>query len=186
MNNLLDYSHIIKTYVMVIDYNSCMCDHFIFCYKNIIKCKYQNMIIDNLPLFKIILNKNIKKQFKLPNEWSNSNITSDELFKLILYIISFSEELNDSNKQQHIKTIISLSFYILIINNHNLIKKGLYLLKPLLKNLNVKLKFFLNDIDSINKLKSLFKEYFLENSDDSINIMNEWTIMINELINNNF
>ena len=186
MNNLLDYSHMIKTYVMVIDYNHnnhyCKCDHFIFCYTNIIKCKHYNMIIDNLPLFKILLNKNTEKQFKLPNEWNNSNISSDDLFKLILYIINFLEEIHDIN-YQYIKTTIILSFYILIINNYNNIKNLLYLLKPLLKNLNIKLKFYLSDIISVTKFKLLFKKYFFENPDKCIDIMHEWVFMIDELIN---
>ena len=41
MNNLLDYSHMIKTYVMITNYDEnhyndyCKCDHFIFCYNKI-------------------------------------------------------------------------------------------------------------------------------------------------------
>jgi hypothetical protein len=199
MNNLLDYSHMIKTYVMKVDYNheylnyplnilmqiDCKCDQFIFCYNsyNINKCKHYNMILDNLPLFKIILNQYEKKTFKLPNIWSNSNLNSDEFFKIVLYIASFADESIDYilNKP-HIKTIISLSFYILIINNNNIVKNVLYLLEPMLINFKKKLIFYLSDEDSINKLNLLFKKYFMEKPEECINKMNNWVIMIDELI----
>ncbi len=199
MNNLLDYSHMIKTYVMKTNYDNdnypnypinllmqfeCKCDQFIFCYNsyNINKCKHFNMIINNLPLFKIILNLNTKKQFNLPKEWSNSNLTSDDLFKIILYIISFADESIDyiTNKP-YIKSIISLSLYMLIINNHNNIKNVLYLIEPLLNNLKNKLIFYLSDNNSIEKLTSLFKKYFIEKPEDNIEIMKTWITMIEEL-----
>jgi hypothetical protein len=198
MNNLLDYSHMIKTYVMITNYDEnenhyndndyCKCDHFIFCYnKQITKCKHYNIIIDNLPLFKIILNKNIKKQFKLPKKWNNSNITSNDLFKLIYYIINFLDEINDYYDNNHdydinIRCIVSLSFYILIINNHNLIKNFKYLFKPLLLNSLNKLNFYLSDNISIDKFNSLFKEYFIEKPDKCINIMKNWVSMLDEII----
>ncbi len=202
MNNLLDYSHMIKTYVMKTNYDNynddypnypinllmqfeCKCDQFIFCYNssNIKKCKHYNMIINNLPLFKIILNKNNKKEFNLPKEWSNSNLTTDEFFKVILYIISFADESIDyiTNKP-YIKSIISLSLYILIINNHNNIKSVFYLLEPLLNNLKNKLAFYLSDDNSVEKLNGLFKKYFLEKPDKNLQIMHKWIIMIDELI----
>ena len=184
MNNLLDYSHMIKTYVMVTKYDNmeCKCDQFIFCYnEQITKCKHYNIIMANLPLFKIIVNKKIKKQFKLPKEWNNSNITSHELFKVIYYIINFLDEINDST-EPHIKCIISLSFYILVINNYNLIKNMKHLLKPLLLNSINKLNFYLSDNISIEKFNSLFKKYFLEKPDKCINIMKEWVGMLDEII----
>ena len=194
MNNLLDYSHMIKTYVMITNYNenhynNCKCDHFIFCYnEQITKCKHYNTIIYNLPLFKIILNKNIKKQFKLPKKWNNSNITSNELFKMIYYIINFLDEINDNNHDNNhnydinIKCIVSLSFYMIIINNYNLIKDFKYLFKPLLLNSLNKLNFYLNDNISIDKFNSLFKNYFIEKPDECINIMKNWINMLDEII----
>ena len=198
MNNLLDYSHMIKTYVMITNYNenhndnhynNCKCDHFIFCYNDqITKCKHYNIIIDNLPLFKIILNKNIKKQFKLPKKWNNSNITSNDLFKIIYYIINFLDEINDNNYDNNhnydinIKCIVSLSFYILIINNYNLIKNFKYLFKPLLLTSLNKLHFYLSDNISFDKFNAFFNDYFIEKPDECINIMKKWVNMLDELI----
>jgi hypothetical protein len=203
MNNLLDYSHIIKTYVMKIDYDNnqdneylnyplnllmqleCKCDQYIFCYNsyNIIKCKHYNKIIDNLPLFKILINQNTKKQFKLPKEWSSSNLTCDDFFKIVLYLISFTDESIDyiMNKP-YIKSIISLSMYILFINNYNILQNVMYLLEPLINNLNKKIKFYLSDEDSINKLTLLFKKYFSDKPEDCLNIMNNWGIMLDNII----
>ena len=206
MNNLLDYSHMIKTYVMKIDYNTqsinheylnyplsmlmqldCKCDQFFFCYNsyNINKCKHYNMIIDNLPLFKILINQNTKKQFKLPKKWSSSNLTSDEFVKIILYMVSFADESIDyiMNKP-NIKSIISLSIYILFINNYNIIQNVMYLLEPLMINLHKKLIFYLSDEDSIMKLNLLFKKYFSEKPEDCIHIMNNWVILFDNVIKN--
>ncbi len=202
MNNLLDYSHMINTYVMKTnfmvseEYNldyplsllinlECKCDQYLFCYSSyeIKKCKYHNMIINNLPLFKIILNKNIKKQFNLPTEWNNSNLTSDDFFKLILYIISFTGESIDYLMNTiHIKSIISLSLYILIINNHNIVKNMLYLIEPLLNNLKNKLNIYLSEDDSINKLKELFCKYYIASPNECIDIMHKWVKMLDELL----
>ena len=204
MNNLLDYSHMIKTYVMKKEYdeiksegnylnypfsllmqNECKCDQFLFCYNSfdISKCKYYEMITDNLPIFKIILNRNIKKQFKLPKKWNNSNLNSNEFFKIVFYIVSFTDESIDyiMNKP-YIKCIISLSLYCLIFNNHNNVKNVLYLLEPLLNNLKNKLNNYLSDEDSINKLKELFKRYYLEEPNECINIMHQWVKMFDELL----
>ena len=204
MNNLLDYSHMIKTYVMKINYNTqskndnpmntnvlmqldCKCDQYIFCYNssNINKCKHYNMIINNLPLFKILINKNTKKQFKLPKEWFNSNLTSDEFIKIVLYMVNFADESIDyiMNKP-NIKSIISLSMYILFINNYNIIQNAMYILEPLIINLNKKLKFYLSDEESITKLNLVFKKYFLEKPENCINIMNNWIIMFDNIIKN--
>jgi hypothetical protein len=163
----------------------CKCDQFLYCFNScdINKCKYNKLIINNLPLFKIILNKNIKKQFKLPKIWSNSNLTSNDFFKIVFYIVSFTDESIDyiMNKP-YIKSIISLSLYCLIFNNHNNVKNVLYLLEPLLNNLKNKLNNYLSDEDSINKLKELFKVYYLDNPDECINIMHKWNKMIDELL----
>jgi hypothetical protein len=205
MNNLLDYSHMIKTYVMRKDYDAeiksegnyldypysllmhieCKCDQFLFCYNSfdINKCKYNELIINNLPLFKIILNKNIKKQFKLPNEWNNYNLNSSDFFKIVFYIVSFTDESIDySMNKPHIKCIVSLSLYILIINNYDTVKKILYLLEPLLNNLKNKLNTYLSDENSINKLKELFDRYYLDSPDECINIMHQWVKMFDELL----
>ncbi len=203
MNNLLDYSHMIKTYVMRTDvdiqsegnylnypYNilvqlECKCDQFLFCYNSfdINKCKYYELITNNLPLFKIILNKNIKKQFKLPNEWNNSNLNSSEFFKIIFYIVSFTDEsLDYMMNKPHIKCIVSLSLYILIINNHDVVKNILYLLEPLINNLKQKLNSYLSEEDSKNKLKELFNRYYLDSPDECINIMHNWVKMIDDLL----
>ena len=204
MNNLLDYSHMIKTYVMKINYNTqskndnpmntnvnvlmqldCKCDQYIFCYNssNINKCKHYNMIINNLPLFKILINKNTKKQFKLPKEWFNSNLTSDEFIKIVLYMVNFADESIDyiMNKP-NIKSIISLSMYILFINNYNIIQNAMYILEPLIINLHKKLKFYLSDEESITKLNLVFKKYFLEKPENCINTMNNWIIMFDNII----
>jgi hypothetical protein len=204
MNNLLDYSHMIKTYVMKINYNTqskndnhpmntnvlmqldCKCDQYIFCYNssNINKCKHYNMIINNLPLLKILINKNTKKQFKLPKEWFNSNLTSDEFIKIVLYMVNFADESIDyiMNKP-NIKSIISLSMYILFINNYNIIQNAMYILEPLIINLHKKLKFYLSDEESITKLNLVFKKYFLEKPENCINTMNNWIIMFDNIIN---
>ena len=207
MDNLLDYSHIIKTYVMKTNYDTqsinyheylnypisileqleCKCDQYFFCYNsyNIIKCKHYNMIINNLPLFKILINKHTTKQFTLPKEWNNSNLTSDDFFKIVLYIVSFTDESIDyiMNKP-NIKSIISLSIYMLFINNYNIIQNTMYLLEPLINNLKKKLIFYLSDEESITKLNFLFKKYFSENSEDCINIMNDWIIMFDSINKN--
>jgi hypothetical protein len=202
MNNLLDYSHMIKTYVIknthsineylnypmnVVMQLDCKCDQYFFCYNssNIYKCKHYNMIIDNLPLFKIIINQHTKKQFTLPKEWSSSNLTSDDFFKIILYMVSFADESIDyiMNKP-NIKSIISLSIYILFINNYNILQNAIYLLEPFMINLHKKIIFYLSDEESITKLNVLFKKYFSEKPEDCINIMNNWIIMFDNIIKN--
>lgn len=70
---------------------------------------------------------------------------------------------------------------MLIINNHNNIKNVLYLIEPLLNNLKNKLIFYLSDNNSIEKLTSLFKKYFIEKPEDNIEIMKTWITMIEEL-----
>ncbi len=182
-NDNQDYDYLNYPYNLLIQME-CKCDQFLFCFNtfDINKCKYYKMIIDNLPLFKIILNKNTKKQFRLPTNWSNSSLNSNDFFKIIFYIISFTDESIDylMNKP-HIKSIISLSLYMLIINNHNNIKNVLYLIEPLLNNLKNKLIFYLSDNNSIEKLTSLFKKYFIEKPEDNIEIMKTWITMIEEL-----
>ncbi len=177
--NYLDYP-----YSLLIQLE-CKCDQFLFCYNsfNINKCKYYELITNNLPIFKIILNKNIKKQFKLQKEWSDSNLNSNEFFKIVFYIVSFTDESIDyiMNKP-HIKCIVSLSLYMLIFNNHNNVKNVLYLLDPLLNNLKNKLNTYLSDENCINKLKELFKRYYLDSPDECINIMHEWVKMLDELL----
>jgi hypothetical protein len=141
------------------------------------------MIINNLPLFKILINKNTKKQFKLPKEWFNSNLTSDEFIKIVLYMVNFADESIDyiMNKP-NIKSIISLSMYILFINNYNIIQNAMYILEPLIINLHKKLKFYLSDEESITKLNLVFKKYFLEKPENCINTMNNWIIMFDNII----
>ena len=139
----------------------------------------------NLPLFKILVNQNTKTKFKLPKEWSNSNLTNDEFFKIVLYIISFADESIDyTMNKPNIKSIISLSMYILFINNYTIIQNSMYLLEPLIKNLNNKLNFYLSDEESINKLTLLFNKYFSDKPEYCLNIMNKWVIMLDNIVKN--
>ena len=104
------------------------------------------------------------------------------------WINTFNVEINDNNHDNNhnydinIKCIVSLSFYMLIINNYNLIKDFKYLFKPLLLNSLNKLNFYLNDNISIDKFNSLFKNYFIEKPDECINIMKNWINMLDEII----
>ncbi len=185
-NDNQDYDYLNYPYNLLIQME-CKCDQFLFCFNtfDINKCKYYKMIIDNLPLFKIILNKNTKKQFRLPTNWSNSSLNSNDFFKIIFYIISFTDESIDylMNKP-HIKSIISLSLYILIINNHNNIKHILYLLEPLINNLKKKITVYLLEEESKNKLKELFNKYYLDTPDECFDKMNKWIKMLDDLIKN--
>ncbi len=190
MNNLLDYSHMINTYVMCIDFpedtNKCECGQFINCYHSskLKNCKYYNLIINNLPLFKILINPNIKKKFELPSNWKNSKLNPNEFFKLMFYLINFVDEsIEYITNKPHIKCIVSLSLYILIINNYNIVKNILYVFDTLLINMVNKLKNeYLNNESNIIKLNTMFNKYFKDSSNNCINTMHKWTIIIDELI----
>lgn len=192
MNNILDYSHMINTYVMCLDFpedsistDECNCGQFINCFHSskLKKCKYYNLIIINLPLFKILINPNIKKQFKLPKRWNNSNLNPNEFFKLMFYLVNFIDESYEYIDKPYIKCVIVLSLYILIINNYNVVKNILYVFDTLLINMVNKLKYdYLNNDNSIIKLNNIFNKYFKESSDNCINTMHKWTIIIDKLI----
>jgi len=191
MNNILDYSHIIKTYIMTtefepIDNIKCNCDKNIECFQinELYKCKYNQVIIDNLPLFNILINLNIKTKFSLPKKLSSSSIDIITFMNILLYIIKFKDESIDYllNKK-YIKCIILLNIYTIIITNHTIIKSVMYMFESLI----IKLKYdltnnYLNNEDNINKLKILFKKYFKESPDDCINIMKSWDILLQNII----
>jgi hypothetical protein len=49
-----------------------------------------------------------------------------------------------------------------------------------------KLKYnYLNNTDNVIKLNDLFKKYFKDSSDNCINIMYKWIILMDNLINEN-
>ena len=198
MNNILDYSHMIKTYIMKTDFDlfnitsnsnsnyQCSCDKSIDCFQinQLNNCKYYSLIIDKLPLFKILINPNINTKFSLPTDFSTSNTNLIHFTKVLLYIIKFKEESIDYllNKK-FIKSIILLNIYMLIITNYNIIKNIMYLFEPFI----IKLKYdlnnnYLNNQDNITKLKILFKKYFNESPNDCINIMKSWDGLLEKLI----
>ena len=192
MNNLIDYSHIISKYVMTIDFPNenynieCKCSKFLYCYqfKNLNECKYYNFIVDNIPLFKIFLEPNIKKCFKLPSKWENSNMTTNDFFKIIIYLINFKDESVDYLlDKKNIRCVIVLSLYIIIINNHDIVKNILNICKPLIVNMMNKLKNdYLSNENNIIKLKTMFEKYFIDSPSDCINIMNTWIILMEECV----
>ncbi len=190
MNNILDYSHIIKTYIMTsefepIDNIKCNCDKNIECFQinELNNCKYYKLIIDNLPLFNILINPNNKK-YSLPKELSSSSIDVVTFMNILLYLIKFKDESIDYllNKK-YIKCIILLSIYTIIITNYSIIKNIMYLFESLI----IKIKYdltnnYLNNEDNVNKLKVLFKKYFKESPDECINIMKSWDILLQNII----
>uniref|UniRef100_A0A6C0HVH2 Uncharacterized protein n=1 Tax=viral metagenome TaxID=1070528 RepID=A0A6C0HVH2_9ZZZZ len=191
MNNILDYSHMIKTYIMTTEFEpiddiKCNCDKNIECFQinELHKCKYNKLIIDNLPLFNILINLNIKTKFSLPKELSSSSIDIVTFINILLYIIKFKDESIDYllNKK-YIKCIILLNIYTIIITNQTIIKNVMYMFESLI----IKLKYdltnnYLNNEDNINKLKILFKKYFKESPDECINIMKSWDILLQNII----
>ena len=191
MNNILDYSHMIKTYIMTTEFEpiddiKCNCDKNIECFQitELYKCKYNKLIIDNLPLFNILINLNIKTKFSLPKELSSSPIDIITFMNILLYTIKFKDESIDYllNKK-YIKCIILLNIYTIIITNHTIIKSVMYMFESLI----IKLKYdltnnYLNNEDNINKLKILFKKYFKESPDECINIMKSWDILLQNII----
>ena len=195
MNNILDYSHMIKTYIKVTEFdisndkevNECKCDKQFECFqiKQFNNCKYKKIILKNLPLFKILINPHIKKQFSLPKAFNNSNINLIDFIKIIVYIIKFKDESVDyllNNK--YIKCITILSIYILIINNHNIMKNIMFMFEPFVFNIKEGLKLnYLGDEQNMNKLKMLFKKYFKNSPDECIKVMKKWDILLEQLIN---
>ncbi len=191
MNNILDYSHMIKTYIMTTEFEpinntKCNCDKNIECFQinELNNCKYSKVIIDNLPLFNILINLNYKHKFSLPKELSSSSIDVIAFMNILLYLIKFKDESIDYllNKK-YIKCIILLSIYTIIITNHSIIKNLMYLFESLI----IKIKYdltnnYLNNEDNINKLKILFKKYFIESPDECINIMKSWDILLQNII----
>jgi hypothetical protein len=191
MNNILDYSHMIKTYIMITEFEpiddiKCNCDKNIECFQinELHKCKYNKLIIDNLPLFNILINLNIKTKFSLPKELSSSSIDIVTFMNILLYIIKFKDESIDYllNKK-YIKCIILLNIYTIIITNQTIIKNVMYMFESLI----IKLKYdltnnYLNNEDNINKLKILFKKYFKESPDECINIMKSWDVLLQNII----
>jgi hypothetical protein len=164
----------------------CSCDKSIDCFQinQLNNCKYYSLIIDKLPLFKILINPNINTKFSLPTEFSTSDTNLIHFTKVLLYIIKFKEESIDYllNKK-FIKSIILLNIYMLIITNYNIIKNIMYLFEPFI----IKLKYdltnnYLNNQDNITKLKILFKKYFNESPNDCINIMKSWDGLLEKLI----
>ena len=89
--------------------------------------------------------------------------------------------------KKHVKCVLLLSMYILIINNHNIINyliNSINVFKLLVSNIRNNLKDqCLNNEQNISKLKVFFKKYFKQKPDDCINIMKNWEILFNELIN---
>jgi hypothetical protein len=164
--------------------SECNCSQFINCYNSskLKNCKYYNLIINNLPLFQILINPNIKKKYTLPKNWNNSKLNPNEFFKLMFYIINFVDESPEYiTDKPYIKCIVSLSLYILIINNEIIIKNLIYIYETLIINMIDKLKYnYLLD-ENIIKLNLLFKKYF-ENPNECINNMYKWIIMLEELI----
>ena len=186
MNNLLDYSHMINTYVMCVDFpiNICHCDKFINCYRvsDLKNCKYYNLIIKNLPLFNIFINPNIKRQFKLPNTWNNSILNINDFFKLMFFIISFMDESTEYiSDKPYIKCVVILSLYTLIINNYNIITNILYVFETFIINMNNKLKNNYLSINNNSKLNSIFNRYFIDSSFECISIMYKCIDMLDEL-----
>ncbi len=192
MNNILDYSHMIKTYIMKTEFessdiikNMCNCDKNIECFQinELNNCKYYKLIIDNLPLFNILINPNNKK-YSLPKTLSSSSLDVVNFMNILLYIIKFKDESIDYllNKK-YIKCIILLNIYIIIINNHNIMKNIMYIFESLI----VKIKYdltnnYLNNEDNITKLKILFKKHFRESPDECINIMKSWDTLLQTII----
>jgi len=195
MNNILDYSHMIKTYIMITNFDGveninaskCNCDKSIECFQinELNNCKYYKLILDNLPLFNILINPNSKKKYSLPKESNKSDTDIVNFIKILLYIIKFKDESIDYllNKK-YIKCVILLSIYILIINNYNIINNIMYLFEYFI----IKLKYdlnnnYLNNQDNINKLNILFNKYFKETPSECINIMKSWENIFDNLIN---
>jgi hypothetical protein len=195
MNNILDYSHMLKTYIMItnfdelenIDNSKCICDKSIECFQinELNNCNYYDLIIETLPLFKILINPNIETKFSLPKKFETSNIDLLKFTKILLYIIKFKDESVDYMlNKKYIKCVVLLNMYILIITNYNIIKSIMYLFEPFIIKLKNDLNnYYLNNQDNINKLNILFKKYFKESPVDCINIMKSWEDLLNKLIN---
>lgn len=191
MNNILDYSHLIKTYVMMTSFDNnynlkCTCDKSIECFQinELIYCKNYKLILDNLPLFNILINPNFKKTYSLPKTSKNSDMDVVDFIKVLLYVIKFKDESIDYllNKK-YIKCVILLSIYILIINNYNIIKNIMYIFESFIVKIRHDLNNnYLNNQDNINKLHIVFKKYFKESPDECINIMKNWEDILIDLI----
>jgi hypothetical protein len=182
----------INTYVRCVDFNEdtseCTCEQLITCYQldNLNKCKYYDLIINNVPLFEILLNPDTHTKFNLPNKWHNSELNITEFFKIIYYIINFTDKSTDYiiNKN-NTRCIVSLSLFIIIINNESIITNLLFIYKTLIINMLDKLKNnYLVYENNINKFNILFKKYF-KNHNECINSMHKWVEMMEELINKN-
>jgi hypothetical protein len=196
MNNILDYSHMIKTYIMITDFeenndstnNSCKCDNYIQCFQinEFNNCKNNKIIFDNLPLFNILINPNTKIKFILPKKFKTSNMDLINFVKILLYIIKFKDESIDFllNKE-YIKSITILNIYILIINNYNIMQQIMFIFKPFVINIkNLLNDNYLNNDENLNKLNALFKKHFKHKPDECIHIMKSWGTLLDELINN--
>jgi hypothetical protein len=192
MNNLMDYYHMINTYVMCDEFDEditeCTCELLINCYQlnNLNKCKYYDLIINNVPLLEILLNPNTQKKFSLPNKWHSSELNIIDFFKIIYYIVNFTDKSADYiiNKN-NTRCVVSLSLFIIIINNKDIISNLLFIYKTLIINMLDKLKNnYLVDENNINKLNILFKKYF-KNPNECIKSMHKWVEIMEELINKN-
>jgi len=195
MNNILDYSHMIKTYIKITEFDvnyekediGCKCDKNFECFqiKEFNNCKNKDVLLDNLPLFKILINPNTKIKFYLPNTFNNSNINLIDFIKMMVFIIKFKDESVDYllNKK-YIKCITILSVYILIINNFNNIKNIMFMFEQFVFNIKEGLKLnYLGNDENMNKLKTLFKKYFKHSPDECIKIMNSWDTLLEQLLN---
>jgi hypothetical protein len=189
MNNILDYSHMIKTYIMVTEFepiNKCTCENNIQCFQinELNNCEYKELIFDNLPLFNILVNPNTKIKFILPKKIKKSNMDLVDFVKVLLYIIKFKDESIDFVlNRKHIKTITILSLYVLIIKNYNIMTHIMFIFRPFVSNIKKILNDdYLNNNDNINILRAFFKKYFTYTPDECINIMKSWDTILDKLI----
>jgi hypothetical protein len=197
MNNILDYSHMIKTYIMITEFepeinknlldNLCKCDNHIQCFQinEFNNCVNNKIIFENLPLFNILINSKTKIKFILPKKFKTSKIDLITFVKVLLYIIKFKDESFDFllNKK-YIKPITILSIYIIIINNYNHMQHIMFIFKSFVINIkNLLNANYLNNNENLDKLNALFKTYFKHKPEECINIMKSWDELFEKLIN---
>jgi hypothetical protein len=185
MDFIQDYK--IDTANYCLKYNNCKCENSsILCFENndIKNCINKNLILENLPLFEILINDNVERKYKLlDNHDSIVFFSLNDFNKILEYLVSFYSESAEYNLLDEKKCIIIVSLYSFIIKNYNIIKTLSVLYEDFIKLLIMKLifKFLINE--NINKFNDLFNKYFIDPPSKCIEIMYKWVEMLYKIIN---
>ncbi len=185
MDFIQDYKIDTANYCLKYD-KICNCDNQnILCFENedIKKCINKNIILENVPLFEILINDNVEKKFKLIEHDDPIPFCSLNHFNLILdYLVSFYTESVDYGLFDEKKCVVILSLYSFIIKNRFIINTLSVIYEDFIKLLISKLIFKFLLSENICKFNNVFNKYFIDPPSKCIEIMYKWLIILHNNI----